>query len=697
MVITELKLKNFMNIADAHLHFNEGINVLGGDNGQGKSAVLAAAAFCLTESKRGDSWKDFIKTGTEGMTIDMTLYKFIGDAPMYFHYEGLSSSASMTKELKYKSETYLNAKCSEFIEKYFDMDMMENVIFHLQDAVNIASIAPFKRRELLKKIFKSEFTEITNKVKLDIQTLKDVVIAKESQISLLKNKEYKIVELIPISTDDKTTLELNKIIIENRLSEISSMKEAITSKKQLLSQATQIYNSLVPMKKSLESQITSNSDSIRNSESLLASEEEKLSNIISSSMSSNIDLEKMKKAYDDSLLESTKLDEAYGVSVDEKSKTNKLAIELGSERASLFTQLGVFDTQPTCPTCGQSCDKAHKESLVKNLNTVTNSYNLAVQAFKEAEANELTKKSELLTSKNNNTTLLLAVKTIESKISNTAVQKKNLEEKIVGLKALIESYSSTLTKTKEQLENVNNDISINNSIINSVGTITTEVSEAEVTIKSKETEIETLNKFIKTYETNVLVNTERERSNKVIEQQQKDDKKIVDTLTSELILNQNEISDLDYVKGFYDTELPNHIMTKACMLLENEMNNFMNKTKSGFICKLVQNSKGVDFFYKARNEPEWLKAKMASGFEALLLTVAFKVSVAQAYSTKFIVWDEVDKTATENNSLKMFENINSIEGFDQMMLITHRPKSLNYLKEMGATIYMAKNGEFEQY
>src|SRR5512147_1812508 len=51
MHLTRLSLKNFRNHHDTSFDFAEGINVLLGDNGQGKTNVIEAISYlCLTKS-----------------------------------------------------------------------------------------------------------------------------------------------------------------------------------------------------------------------------------------------------------------------------------------------------------------------------------------------------------------------------------------------------------------------------------------------------------------------------------------------------------------------------------------------------------------------------------------------------------------------------------------------------------------------
>jgi ABC-type multidrug transport system ATPase subunit len=91
------------------------------------------------------------------------------------------------------------------------------------------------------------------------------------------------------------------------------------------------------------------------------------------------------------------------------------------------------------------------------------------------------------------------------------------------------------------------------------------------------------------------------------------------------------------------------------------------------------------------------KMVLASGFESALLTLAFKFSVALAYNSKFIIFDEPDKSADEESSLKLIKTITSVDGFNQMFITTHYKKAVEYLKENDTSILMVNNGTYETY
>ena len=61
--LQKLEMTNFMCVSHAELEFTDSnVVLLVGENGEGKSTVLEAIAFCLdSEHKKADTFGDFIK------------------------------------------------------------------------------------------------------------------------------------------------------------------------------------------------------------------------------------------------------------------------------------------------------------------------------------------------------------------------------------------------------------------------------------------------------------------------------------------------------------------------------------------------------------------------------------------------------------------------------------------------------------
>lgn len=690
MIVSKLKLKNFMNVESCDLEFNEGINVIGGSNGMGKSVLFAAQAFCLVGNKRGDSWKDFIKIGTDKMEIDLVLYKFKGDEPMTFHIEGLASSSSMVKEIRYGSEFARNTECDAFLEKFFDLEMMENVLFHLQESESITNITPAKRREVLKKIFNSDFSNIVEKIKLDATTVKDKIKENETTLKILENKVFQpyILERVPninvkelaqkCDESRKLIVSTQELITLKREQYIRKLEEKKKNDSRLMELTIKISDITRKMEATPSFSQEESEESLQEKVNLNLKEIEDLTVL-------NADLDPLIKQYEEQIEGWKK----------ELQKHKLILVEENVRLSSIEKQLKVFETSNACPLCGQECSEEHKNTLAKERDDTF----LTIQGLdiiykeKELEVNDNT--HFLNTSKS-------SFATNEKKKIQLENDNKLLENKKESSRKAQMMREATLNEYKERLQELTEEkIGVEKLIADSSSSMVDEGIEKELLqyesfISEKESEILKDATSIKEVETILLRNSEKEKFNSEIKKQEKENTELKGTLSKEVDDMKKEIIDLDYVRTVYESELPNHIMIRACQFLEDGINSFMLSTKDNFRVKLVQNPKGIDFFYKAREEPEWLKAKMASGFESALLTLAFKFTVALAYDSRFIIFDEPDKAADEESSLRLIQTITNVEGFNQVFITTHRPRSLSYLQENDANIIMVNNGVYSQ-
>src|SRR5512132_3733918 len=71
MLIAEVRLRNFRNHADSQLDFGQGINVLSGRNGQGKTNILEAISYLsLTKSFYASSDATAVRFGTDAFAVE---------------------------------------------------------------------------------------------------------------------------------------------------------------------------------------------------------------------------------------------------------------------------------------------------------------------------------------------------------------------------------------------------------------------------------------------------------------------------------------------------------------------------------------------------------------------------------------------------------------------------------------------------
>ena len=76
MNITKIKLENFRNYTNQEISFNKGINVIYGDNAQGKTNILEAVFLCsMGKSFRTNKDKELIKLSEDFAKINIEYEK----------------------------------------------------------------------------------------------------------------------------------------------------------------------------------------------------------------------------------------------------------------------------------------------------------------------------------------------------------------------------------------------------------------------------------------------------------------------------------------------------------------------------------------------------------------------------------------------------------------------------------------------
>ena len=679
-MIQSIDLKNWMNISEAHLEFPESINIIQGLVGSGKSAVFAAIAYALSDYRRGDSWKDYVKTGEKFFEITLKYIFGSNKEGMVLVIRGDAGKASVSKELLFQGNTYKNSEADQFLESRLDLDIMSKVIFNLQGKQPLALMTPAERRDIFKRIFNSDFNEILEKIKADKEELQKDIPTLKAEIEVLKNKEYPLFRIIAVDESELTTLqeELKNAHLAEHLFEKLDM---YTDK---LNQLNSTQEKIRKAQLKVEDYLVGRENINRNLNKVqLGYEEEK--NKISVLLES---IEAMKKNLDDN----NKEVEAFiiGFNIDKLHRDLQLyedtLIELKSE-ISINKKYLETHKKGKCTECGQECktenigkftilinghteEKNKVEALIIGLKEKIQDYEKDVQGYRKIsidyEQKIKTKETEI---KYINQALIgyeVRIKEIkEDEIPCNNANREAAEKNIADLHEdsnKIQKWLDTNPKPEIDKNSSKSIKDIQAAIDEIQGRIQSNINKAELNEKLKATKVQ-------------------------------DEATIVE-LNLKLNNLESKVNTLNTVNQIYSIDFPSFINMRACKLLESHMNSFFATTKDHFEVALQADKKGIAFYYKANSEPEWRNLKMVSGFESALSTLGFNVSVARAFGSDIIFLDEPEANADPTTAERLFETIASIGGFKQMFVITHKENVLPILKEQGAKIYKVKGGVF---
>lgn len=136
MIIESIELKNYRNYDELHMDFNQGTNILYGDNAQGKTNILEAVyVCCTTKSHRGSKDRELIQFEREESHIKLTIRK--DDVPY-----------RIDMHLK-KNKAKGVAVNGVPIRKASELFGIVNVVFFSPEDLNLIKNGPAERRRFI--------------------------------------------------------------------------------------------------------------------------------------------------------------------------------------------------------------------------------------------------------------------------------------------------------------------------------------------------------------------------------------------------------------------------------------------------------------------------------------------------------------------------------------------------------------------
>ncbi len=299
-MLTKIFIKNYILIEELELDFSQGLNIITGETGAGKSILINAIDIAFG-AKVG---KEVIKTGAEKAIIEITIKNNKQDISKLFDEYGIDSYESeiiLSREITQTGSRSRVNGClvnQEFIkifrELFLDIHSQHQTYSFLQPKYHIALLDSFIKDSKLNE-YKLEFENykmLLNK----LETLKNASKKTEDQIDFLKFQlnEIENAELNSITEDEDLNNELS--ILENveKLKELTgssywslsgddvSVLDGLSQIRTSLSKAISMDNSLEHVESELISAIESLkevSSSLREYSSSLDNDTERINSI----------------------------------------------------------------------------------------------------------------------------------------------------------------------------------------------------------------------------------------------------------------------------------------------------------------------------------------------------------------------------------------------------------------------------------
>jgi DNA repair ATPase RecN len=174
-------------------------------------------------------------------------------------------------------------------------------------------------------------------------------------------------------------------------------------------------------------------------------------------------------------------------------------------------------------------------------------------------------------------------------------------------------------------------------------------------------------------------------------------------LLDEVVALNNKVSSIKEAYEMVNKTLPKYISKRICDSLQNKINKFIHRVFPKYEVKLEVSDKGCDLLYtkdktvvdEKRNK--YLKADMSSGLERYILSLAFKVSLAESYKLDLFVGDEIDQSANDQDAKILTDMLINSKSFKQLFIISHKNAILDHITEnYKCNVYKAEDGKFHK-
>lgn len=679
MKIKELHLVNFMNISEADFVFDDNMNFIYGQPASGKSALFDAMRITLSTYKRSSTYGEYVKQGEDNALITLKADIF-GKMAVFTTTLNRVKGNACKRLLEYDGESFEDSQVEEWL-KSRNIDYHAKLAFAMQNEVNIVEIGSAERLTYIQKLFKFDFKAKKDKLMASKKEVEDKINELNSQIAGNRSTiEHLSIEQ---KTEDRTLDDETKKKYE---AQIAAQMEMIKANQSIIDKANAIKDEI----NKIDSQIVTYDSKISQEEQIIANELEK-----------ERDIENLKKEIGDIDNNIKTLSSVVG---EQQEKLNNKQVEKNeidnkinehiTRRIELETKIQEVNKkillveQGICPNCEQPT-KNLDNNLKEQLDELSYKYTDEQDVYND---------------------LCIQKKRIEEDYSvcNKIFNENNaaLAGEKSGLKLKQDRLNLLLNKEPaKHVCNIDEVKNQKNELIKSKEDKAVELNKYKVTKTVSELldEIEPLKKAINddniTIEKNaIIIKTNSENKAKCAELKIANEK-----LLDEVVTLNNKVSSIKEAYEMVNKTLPKYISKRICDSLQSKINKFIHRVFPKYEVKLEVSDKGCDLLYtkdktivdEKRNK--YLKADMSSGLERYILSLAFKVSLAESYKLDLFVGDEIDQSANDQDAKILTDMLINSKSFKQLFIISHKNEILDHIKEnYKCNVYKAEDGKFNK-
>jgi DNA replication and repair protein RecF len=682
--ITKVVLDDFLNIEHCDLDVDSKVVLITGPNGSGKSSILEAIRTILSSKKRSDKYAEYIRQGKTRATIH--LEADVNGKPTTFDVEmNLKRGAAFGMTIQQDGREYKNNEAVDLLRS-FDFDYYSDIVLTMQGDQDITELSPTARSVYLQRLLNFDFERQKTKIRADLDALTVQNYEFDRQAStknaLIERERAGVRPEIDPKRYDVSTDEAELTVLREKLRVsdeertktvgLSTEKADLSVKKAELDRLVINLDRRIDEIKRYEKETEETSIALENTKTKLRE-------------STTTILEKEKRLREIGEDHLTLLGEMESL---ESFYQTCYRMSAEGNHVKMLMEDGV------CPHCGQETT-GHAEGVIEGLMDQLrdlSTHDLYVQIKTPPGLSDL--ESFLTKVVENGERASGEVMSIRSKIKILTAENQNVKVVVETEKNRRAEYEAKIDRLSKKVDPAVDLLSIDKmGLVKDKREKMAQSQRYEQRIRAIDDEIskmtaddhEGLGSAVKALESTISAKVDLKRgAQAIILENARIEAEVdrlgdeVDEITVQKGLIQRDRESKDEALRIFDKDLPNFMIVKTCASLQNEMNDFIHAIFPLYDVKLIQSKGGTIFNYtKDRTiDPNasnsWINAKMSSGFEKAMLTMAFKQSLCKLYDLDFCVLDECDKAADDDSSDKLFEQILGDETWSQCWVITHK-------------------------
>lgn len=728
MKVNRLYVKNFKNIKEIEIDSFKRVNVILGENGNGKSALLCALQFVVTNDLE-EKIEEYVRWGTDKFEIECDF----DHNGINYKYEIEGSKSCKKRLIIDDKEEFINSEATKKLAEVIDPMLAKySAVSEQGKATTLLFQKPAERLKTIKEILKFDsIFEAVENIKEDVKTKKDEIdkIDVEQNVLTLRSYTYADENTLKKEVDADQGIEEKfkaESVNKEKFTENQKLQKKYEEDLKLYNDACkkiEEYNKVIDsLKKEIEAkQLTEEVKEYDDTE--LNSFKELLEDFKTQKIHYDNDI----KAYEKARIELKSIEENITKYNEQLSniKIERIApckfndqtiAEVQSKINDLKVEMSQLEKdfklaeQGKCPTCGSdlkekfdaekiTASQVLNTTLLTDLNNELNSQKKEIsehQKKMDVQKEQLVAKSSIQgkiefyeDSKNKYSSITKPVE-FDQKAYDDLVNQITEE---TSKKESHNKKREQWLKVKSEIDSLNDKISFYNKEVVSWQDVKKPEELNTPIITFDENYYEDLKKRVTIKDQKVQEYNRAVEFNMTLKKEEEENKKQIkkNEVKKETLLK--DINILSETRNVLEKDFSSFVVDKSVTFIKDQMNSFFQKTYSKYEVTVEQDKNSVNFFYKG-DEEIITPCSMASGAERAILSVAFRVALCALQDLGILIIDEIDDSMSSNNSINIFSNLIDQKQFENIFIITHCNETKEYLENVPDTeIFEIVEGE----